>query len=80
VKQLVLQTFLDLGAGSLSLFNLRETCLADRGRRVAHTYRAGTLRAVWTIDEGIVEIYDARGRLFRVVNLLSEKAAQLLAA
>jgi hypothetical protein len=80
VKQLVLHTFLELGAESLALFNLRETSLADRGRRVARTYRAGALRAVWSLDEGIVEIYDADGRLFRVMNLLREKAAQLAAA
>jgi hypothetical protein len=80
VKQLVLRTFLELGAASQSLFNLRETILADRGRRLARIYRADELKAVWSIDGGTVKIYSAQDGLVRVVNLLSEKAAQLAAA
>ena len=80
VKRLVLRTFLDLGAASPSLFNLKETILADGGRRLARTYRADDLRAVWVVDEGIVKVYDIEGRLLRIVNLLAEKVPQLMVA
>lgn len=80
VRQLVLRTFLELGASSPSLFNLKETTLAHGDRRLKRIYTAGDLKAVWSIDAGTVKVYDAEGRLLRVVNLLSKKVAQLVAA
>jgi hypothetical protein len=80
VKQFVQQSFLDLGVASRDLFCLRETTLAQGDRRLVRTYHAGDLKAVWSIDAGTVKVYDAEGCLLRVVNLLSRKVAQLVAA
>lgn len=80
VKQLVLRAFVELGAPSSSLFCLRESTLAHGDRRIARTYHAGDLKAVWSIDAGTVKVYDEAGHLVRVMNLLSRKVAQLAAA
>ena len=80
VKQLVVRTFLDLGAASRSLFNLKETILLDGDRCMARTYRVEDMRAVWSVDDGTVKFYDAEGSLLRVVNLLAETVPQLMVA
>lgn len=80
VKRLVLRNFLDLGVPSPELFELKETILQQDDRCLARAYRAGSYRAVWSTDEGTVKFYDSAGRLLRVVNLLSRKVPQLIAA
>jgi len=80
VRQLVLRTFLELGAPSVGLFGVRETALTRGDRTLQRIYTAGDLKAVWSIDAGMVKVYDAEGRLLRVLNLLSRKVAQLAAA
>ena len=80
VKQLVVRTFLDLGADSRSLFGLNETLLVQGSRCMARAYRVEDYRAVWSIEDGIVKFYDAAGCLLRVVNLLQQRLPQLIAA
>jgi len=80
VKQLVLRNFLDLGVPSAELFGLKETILVQGDQCMARAYRAGSHRAIWSTDEGTVKFYDDTGRLLRVVNLLSKKVPQLIAA
>lgn len=80
VKQLVSRTFLDLGASPPSLFSLKETMFLENGTCMGRAYQAGPLRAVWWIDEGIVQFYDSEGTLLRTVNLLEEKVPHLIAA
>jgi hypothetical protein len=80
VKQLVVRTFLDLGATSRSLFSLHETLLVQGKHCMARAYRAEDYRALWSIDDGTVKFYDAAGCLLRVVNLLQQRTARLMAA
>ncbi len=80
VKHLVVRTFLDLGAASPSLFDLKETILLEGDRCMGRTYRVKDLRAVWSVDDGIVKFFDAQSRLLRIVNLLAEKTPALMAA
>ena len=80
VKQLVVRTFLDLGATSRSLFSLHETLLVHGKRCMARAYRVEDYRALWSIDDGTVEFYDAAGSLLRVVNLLQQRLAHSMAA
>ena len=80
VKQLVVRTFLDLGATTCSLFGLHETLLVQDKRCMARTYRSEEYHAVWAINDGTVKFYDASGRLLRVVNLRQRSLAQVMAA
>jgi hypothetical protein len=80
VKQIVARVFLELGASSARLFGLRETMFIDHGRCVARSYRADGLKAVWQVDEGIVEVYDADGNLARTLNLLQRSVPLAMAA
>jgi len=80
VKQLVVRTFLDLGAAAPELFGLKETAFIDKGRSLARSYRADGLKAVWDVDDGIIRFYDDDGRLLRTVNLFERLKPQLMAA
>lgn len=81
VRRLVLLTFFDLGADTPSLFRVEEEAvMAGGGRCVGRAYRAAGLEAVWSIDKGVVRVYDAGGRLLRVVNLFRERVAARMAA
>ena len=80
VKQIVAQTFLELGASTQAVFDLKETAFIDNGRCMACCFRVEDLKAVWCVEDGIVDFYDAEGRLLRKVNLLEEAVPQLMAA
>lgn len=80
VKQIIARTFLDLGAATPKLFGLKETVFVDKGHCVARSYRADGLKAVWEIDEGVVQFFDADGSLLRTVNLFTRMLPQLKAA
>ena len=80
VKQLVVGIFLSLGVASHALFGMKETAFVDCGRCIARCYRIEDLKAVWSVDDGTIEFYDAEGRLLERVNLLEEVAPQLMAA
>ena len=80
VKQIVVRTFLQLGASTQAVFHLKETAFIDKGRCMACCFRVDDLKAVWCVEDGIVQFYDAEGRLLRKVNLLEEAVPQLMAA
>ena len=80
VKRLVARTFLDLGAATPSLFKLKETIVVRDGNCVARAYRAGGLKAVWLIDQGILRFHDAQGNTLRTINLLEKLMPQVMAA
>ncbi len=72
VRQLVAQTFEVLGANDDSLEDLDESILIQDGRYMARSYRVDGLMAMWLIEVGIVQFYDADGSMLRTVNLLEE--------
>jgi hypothetical protein len=80
VKQIVARAFLELGAPMPSLFSLNETLFLTKGKCLARSYRAGGLKAVWHIDEGIIRFHDAQGNTLRTINLFEELVPQVMAA
>lgn len=72
VRRLVLATFAQLGARSSSLFDLEENLLIHEGRYTARSYRADDLMAMWLIDVGLVQVYDADGEMLTTINLSTE--------
>jgi hypothetical protein len=72
VRQFVIQTFGVLGASDESLEDLDESILIQEGRYMARSYRTDGLMAMWLVDVGIVQFYDADGAMVRTINLLEE--------
>ena len=57
-----------------------ETILIDRGRYVARSYRMEGYMAMWLVGVGIVQFYDARGRMLTTVNLFDSLQPLKIAA
>ena len=72
VRRLVIQTFEDLGADVPGLFDLEETLLIDGGKYAARSYRVEGYMAMWLVEVGIVQFYDAGGNMLTTVNLFQE--------
>ncbi len=80
VKQIVVRALLELGVPMPSLFGVKETLFVNRGTCLARSYRAGGLKAVWHVDEGILRFHDAQGNTLRTINLFEELVPQAMAA
>ncbi len=80
VRQLVARTFREFGEAVRCAEQVTETIFIERGRRLARSYRFQGLMAMWLVQEGIVQFYDADGNMLRTVNLLEHSTAQRAAA
>lgn len=80
VRQLVERIFVELGVSQKQLGHLHETILLEDGRYMARSYRVADLMAMWLVEVGILQFYDAEGRMLRTVNLLLEKKPAQAAA
>jgi len=80
VRCLVARLFAEFGVPAASLRDLHETLLINDGRYMARSYRAGRLMAMWLLQAGIVQFYDAQGTTLRTVNLLKKLRPQPVAA
>jgi hypothetical protein len=80
VRELVVRTFQDFGVPVFSALQLDETILVDRGRYAARTYKAEGYMAMWLLEIGIVQFYDADGNMLMTVNLFEELEPQRMAA
>jgi hypothetical protein len=80
IRDLVVRRFVRYGASAESLLALEETILVDDGKHAARSYRAGYLMAMWLVEVGIVQFYDAEGRMLGTVTLLEGSAGQRRAA
>ena len=80
IKQIVLQTFEDLGAKAGESPDLSETLLLDNGRYLARSYRAGDLMAMWFVESGFIQFYDAEGTMLCTVNLRQDGDKRRMAA
>jgi hypothetical protein len=80
VRELVLSTFQDFGVPIFSALDIDETILVDEGRYAARTYKADGYMAMWLLQIGIVQFYDADGNMLLTVNLLEELEPQRMAA
>lgn len=80
VRELVVRTFQFLDVDVDDPYDLDETILIDDGRYSARSYKAHGYMAMWLIDVGIVQFYDAEGNMLRTVNLFEELAPLRMAA
>jgi len=72
VRRLVSHYFLDLGAEQSDVDDVQENIRIDRGRCVARCYRVAEMFAMWMIDVGVLQFYDADGEMLQTVNLFTE--------
>jgi len=80
VLSVVVSMFERFGASPQALFDLEETIRIDRGKCVARTYRVGDLMAMWLLDIGIIQFYDADGNMLATINMLAEAVPQRMVA
>jgi hypothetical protein len=80
VRRLVTHYFLDLGVDSAEVDDVQENIRIDRGRCVARCYRVAEMFAMWMIDVGVLQFYDADGEMLHTVNLFTELQPQRAAA
>jgi len=57
-----------------------ETILIDQGRYVARSYRTEGFMAMWLVEVGIVQFYDALGQMLATINLFKSLRPQRMAA
>jgi hypothetical protein len=60
--------------------DLEETILIDDGKHAARSYRVQDYMAMWLLDVGIVQFYDAEGNMLATVNLLKDLEPVKMAA
>jgi len=80
VRELVLRAFQSFGVAVFSPLDLDEMILLDDGRYAARTYKVAGHMAMWFVEIGIVQFYDAQGNMLLTVNLLEELEPQRMAA
>ncbi|MCE5269036.1 MAG: hypothetical protein LLG00_14270 [Planctomycetaceae bacterium] len=80
VRELVIRTFEYFDVVLENPWDLDETILVDEGRCTARTYKVDGHMAMWLVEIGIVQFYDAEGNMLRTVNLLEEFEPQRMAA
>ena len=80
VRRLVIQIFEELGAALPTLFDLEETILIDDGKHAARSYRVQDYMAMWLLEVGIVQFYDADGNMLATFNLFKELEPSKMAA
>ena len=80
VRHLVTRYFLDLGLEAVDVAEVQENIRIDRGRCVARCYRVSDMFAMWLIDVGVLQFYDADGEMLQTVNLFTDLQPQRAAA
>jgi hypothetical protein len=80
VRHLVTRYFLNLGLEAVDVAEVQENIRIDRGRCVARCYRVSDMFAMWLIDVGVLQFYDADGEMLQTVNLFTELQPQRAAA
>ena len=80
VRALVSRTFSEIGTRIHAPSELDETILIHDGKYYARSYRADGLMAMWMVEVGIVQFYDADGNMIRTVNLFQRFQPQKMAA
>jgi hypothetical protein len=80
VRGLVARHFLNLGVDAGEVEDVQENIRIDRGRCVARCYRVAEMFAMWMIDVGVLQFYDAEGEMLHTVNLFTELQPQRAAA
>jgi hypothetical protein len=73
VRQIVLRSFAEFTGEELDDLALAEMILINEGKYRGRSYRSHGLMAMWLLDVGIVQIYDADGEMLRMINLFEEQ-------
>ena len=80
VRQLVKQTFEDLGIDDDQVDDLNETILINEGTYRGRSYQTDGYFAMWLVDAGLVQFYDDDGNMVCTLNLFNEVEPQRMAA
>lgn len=80
VRQLVRQTFEDLGIDDDLVDDLNETILINDGAYRGRSYQTEGYFAMWLVEVGLVQFYDDDGNMVCTVNLFTESEPQRMAA
>jgi hypothetical protein len=80
IRNLVLSTLQGFGANVFSDLQIEETLLVQDGRCLARSYRTCDHFAMWLIELGLVQFYNAQGDMLLVLNLLEDVAPGRMAA
>lgn len=80
VRELVIRTFGYFDVIVENPWDIDETILIDEGRYSARTYKVDGYMAMWLLDIGIVQFYDAEGNMLRTINLFEELEPVRMAA
>lgn len=80
VRRIVIHTFEDFGVDREDLSDLSETILIDDGRYRGRSYRADEWMAMWLVEIGLLQFYDAKGNMLLTINLFEEREPQRMAA
>jgi hypothetical protein len=79
IRRIVKQVFLQLGA-AIDAPGLEERLRIENGKLAARVYQADSLMAMWFIEHGLLQFYDADGNMLHTVNLLIIAPADRAAA
>ena len=80
VRQLVKRILEDFGENFPPWSVLDETILIDAGRYVARSYRTDEHLAMWLVEVGLVQFYDADGEMLATINLFESLTPHRMAA
>lgn len=80
VRQVVLRVFRLHGEDISSEDHVDERLRVQNGRLAARSYRAGDLFAMWLVDVGLLQFYDADGNMLQTINLIWIASSERVAA
>jgi hypothetical protein len=80
VRSLVVSTLQSFGANVFSDLQVEETLLVQDGRCMARSYRTCDHFAMWLVEVGLLQFYNAEGDVLLVLNLLEGAAPGKVAA
>ena len=80
VRDIVLRVLVRNGATEQDLNELEERIRISDGRRVAHVFRTDDHMAMWMIDVGLLQFYDAEGNMLETINLMLMSPSGRIAA
>lgn len=80
VRAVVTRIFRQHGARVRRPSDVVESALFDNNRCVAWSYRSAGLMAMWFVEVGILQFYDAEGNMLQTISLVEPTQSQRLAA
>lgn len=72
VREIVACILKDLGRGPAKLTDVKETVFLNGSECMARSYRYDGWMAMWLVEDGIVQFYDAEGEMLRTLSFLDK--------